>query len=381
MATEVHTRTVRRIADIPPEQWDALSTEDNPFLCHAFLLALEQQRCLGRRVGWFPSHLAFADDTGRLLGAMPLYLKANSFGEFVFDWSWANAHEDAGLPYYPKAVIAAPFTPATGPRLLIRPEVDRRAMGEAMVEAAIRTAGELGLSSLHWLFGNDAELSAAPKLLARKGCQFHWENPGYRDFADFLESLTAKRRKEIRRERRRVAEAGVSVRRVEGDRATEDEWRLFHRLYCRTFAKHGNYAALQLDFFQQLGQSMGRNLVLEIATVDGQDGAAALFFQGGGTLYGRYWGAFDETPALHFEVCYYRGIEYCIENSLKRFEPGAQGEHKVSRGFDPRATWSYHWIAHPGLRDAIERYLRQETAEVDAYMARIMAHSAYRVGA
>ncbi|MCU0734891.1 MAG: GNAT family N-acetyltransferase [Methylotetracoccus sp.] len=378
MSLDLNARLVKRIGDIEPEHWNALSDDANPFVCHAFLLALEQQGCLGRRVGWFPSHLVVEDGSGRLIGAMPMYLKANSFGEFVFDWSWAEAHERVGLPYYPKAVVAAPFTPASGPRLLVDPRVDRQTLAPLMIDAAIRSAGALNLSSVHWLFGSDVELASAPSLLARKGCQFHWENPGYRDFNDFLDTLSAKRRKEIKRERRRVAEAGVSVVRVSGREAKDTDWELFHRLYRRTFAKHGNYAALRLDFFRELGRTMGHQMLLLVASTQAREIGAALFFLGRDTLYGRYWGAFDDMPALHFEVCYYQGIDYCIEKQLKRFEPGAQGEHKVSRGFDPRATWSYHWISDPGLREAIARYLRREGADLEAYMQHLLAHSAYR---
>lgn len=378
MSLDLRTRQVKRIADVAPQLWDALLGDGNPFLCHAFLRALEQQGCLGRRVGWFPHHLIFEDDGGRAVGAMPMYLKVNSFGEFVFDWSWADAHERVGVPYYPKAVVAAPFTPAMGPRLLIERSVDRQAAAPLMIDAAVRTVEQLRLSSVHWLFGNDPELADSTSLLARKGCQFHWENPGYRDFNDFLDTLSAKRRKEIKRERRRVAEAGVSVIRVPGQEAKDADWELFHRLYCRTFAKYGNYAALRLDFFRDLGRTMGHQMLLLIARSGRHGIAAALFFIGLDTLYGRYWGAFEEIPALHFEVCYYQGIDYCIEQHLQRFEPGAQGEHKVSRGFNPRPTWSYHWIAEPVLRDAIARHLGRERAEVNAYMQHLTAHSAYR---
>lgn len=378
MTRDIPVRLVNSIADIAPAQWDALSVDGNPFLRHAFLCALEERDCLGRRVGWFPKHLVLESECGHVIGALPMYLKANSFGEFVFDWSWAEAHQRLGLAYYPKAVVAAPFTPATGPRLLIHPHTERLNIAPALIDAAIQAARVLGLSSVHWLFGHDLELAAFPDLLARKGCQFHWENRGYRDFNDFLETLSAKRRKEIKRERRRVAESGVTVVRISGCQASDADWNLFHRLYCQTFAKHGNYAALRRDFFSQLGRTMGQQMLLLVARTVTDNLGAALFFQSHDTLYGRYWGAIEEIPSLHFEVCYYQGIEYCIEHRLKRFEPGAQGEHKVSRGFDPCATWSYHWIAHPELRDAIARYLLRETADVNAYMRHLLAHSAYR---
>lgn len=374
----LHTRSVRRIDEIAPATWNALGLGGEPFVRHEFLHCLEQQGCLGRHVGWFANHLVCEDEGGHLLGTSPLYLKTNSFGEFVFDWSWASAHERLGLAYYPKAVIAVPFTPASGPRLLVAPGSDRETVARCLIGGAIRIAQKLRISSVHWLFSHDPDLAAMPELLVRKGCQFHWENRRYRDFGDFLDTLSAKRRKEIKRERRRVADAGISVTRIRGSDASEAQWALFHRFYRSTFAKHGNYAALRYDFFRELGRSMGSRILLMLAAAAGREIAAALFFQSDDTLYGRYWGAEEDVPALHFELCYYQGIEYCIENQLARFEPGAQGEHKVSRGFDPRPTWSYHWIADTGLREAIARSLRYEIREVDAYMRSIGEHSAYR---
>lgn len=372
-------RLIQRIDELSGPQWGSLATHGSPFLSYGFLSALERQRCLGQRVGWFPRHLTLWDGGGGLLGAMPLYLKANSFGEFVFDWSWAQAHERIGLAYYPKAVVCAPFTPATGPRLLVAESADRDSVAVSLIEAAIRVAEHNRLSSVHWLFGCDPELRSFPALMPRKGCQFHWENRGYRDFDDFLDTLTSKRRKEVRRERRQANHAQLEIRRIAGDQASDADWELFHRLYRHTFLKHGNFAALTRDFFVSVARSLGQQVLLVVAGDGHREVAGALFFRGPETLYGRYWGAFDEVPALHFELCYYQGIEYCIEQGLTRFEPGAQGEHKVSRGFDPRATWSYHWIADPELRAAIGRFLRQEEAEVDAYMRQVQSHSAYRM--
>jgi hypothetical protein len=372
-------RLIQRVDELSAAQWGSLATHGNPFLSYGFLSALERQRCLGQRVGWFPRHLTLWNGGGGLLGAMPMYLKANSFGEFVFDWSWAQAHERGGLSYYPKAVVCAPFTPATGPRLLVAESADRESVAGTLIEAAIRVAEHNRLSSVHWLFGCDPELRSFPGLMSRKGCQFHWENRGYRDFDDFLDALTSKRRKEIRRERRQAQDARLEIRRIAGDEASDADWELFHRLYRRTFLKHGNFAALTRDFFVTVARSLGKQVLLVVAGDGHRAIAGALFFCGPETLYGRYWGAFDEVPALHFELCYYQGIEYCIEQGLTRFEPGAQGEHKVSRGFDPRATWSYHWIADSAMRAAIGRFLQQEAAEVDAYMRQVQSHSAYRM--
>lgn len=378
MSAVVNWRLLRRLDEIDPAAWNGLGVSGFPFMRHEFLTALEQRRCLGRSVGWFPCHLIGEDEERQLIAGAPMYLKANSFGEFVFDWSWARAHEQRGLDYYPKLVIASPFTPATGPRVLVTPDADRRAVAGSLIDATLRSARELGVSSAHWLFGTDLELGDSPHLMVRKGCQFHWENAGYRDFDEFLARLTAKRRKEIRRERRLVEGAGLQIERVPGDRVDDEDWAFFHHLYRATFARHGNYPALSLEFFRELGRRIGDQVMLTIARRAGDGVAAALFLVGADTLYGRYWGARDDVPALHFELCYYQGIEYCIERNLQRFEPGAQGEHKVSRGFDPRPTWSYHWIADEALREGIARFLRQETVEVDRYMASLQAHSPYR---
>jgi predicted N-acyltransferase len=377
MAVSLRTRTVNGLRDVAPAAWNSLSVEGYPYLRHEFLAALEQQACLGHTVGWFPCHLLCEDGDGHLVGALPMYLKTNSFGEFVFDWAWAQAHERAGRDYYPKLVVASPFTPATGPRLLVATGADRNTVVPALIGAALGWAEESRVSSLHWLFGTDIELGAFPGLLPRLGCQFHWQNPGYRDFEDVLQNLTSKRRKEIRRERRQIATAGVTLERLRGQDAEDCTWELVHRLYRLTFAKHGNYAALSLGFFRQLARSMGDRILLVLARREGREVAAGLFFIGSDTLYGRHWGTFEEIPALHFEVCYYQGIEYCIEQCLQRFEPGAQGEHKLSRGFDPCPTWSYHWIADLQLRQAIMSFLRREAADVAAYMRALRTHSAY----
>jgi uncharacterized protein len=378
MRSVLRTRLVHQVSDISAAAWNSLGVDGYPFLRHEFLLALEQRGCLGRSVGWFPSHLVCEDDSGGLLGALPMYLKANSFGEFVFDWSWAEAHEKSGRDYYPKLVVASPFTPATGPRVLVGPAGPRETIANTLIDGALGIAAELRISSVHWLFGTDTELDAAPRLLTRKGCQFHWENCAFRDFEDFLERLTSKRRKEIRRERRKVEEAGLAIERIHGHEADDADWRFFHRLYRSTFARHGNFPALRLDFFREIGERLGEKVLLVVASKAGEGVAAAFFLVGSDTLYGRYWGALDEIPALHFELCYYQGIEYCIEKSLRRFEPGAQGEHKVSRGFEPTATWSYHWIADPDLRNAIANFLQRETIEVDRYIRSLSQHSAYR---
>lgn len=374
------TRVVRRLAEVDAAAWNALTGGAYPFLRHEFLSALEECGCLGQRVGWMPRHLLFEDGAGRLVAACPMYLKSNSFGEFVFDWAWANAYERSGLDYYPKLVVAAPFTPATGPRLLIAPEYRSEALAAAIMEAAIAEAGRAGVSSLHWLFATDAPLLESPSFMRRLGCQFHWENRDYRDFGDFLAGFTAKRRKEVQRERRLVREAGVAVERIAGDAVEPGLWRSVHELYCATFAKHGNYPALTEAFFREVAATLGGQVMLVLARRGGDIVGAAYFLVGAECLYGRYWGCWEEVPGLHFEACYYQGIEYCIENGLKRFEPGAQGEHKISRGFLPTPTWSAHWIAHPGFKEPIARFLEREEQGMREYMAGLMARSPFKDG-
>jgi predicted N-acyltransferase len=372
------TRIVRRMRDIDAKDWNALSDGAYPFLRHEFLSALEEQGCLGQRVGWLPHHLLVEDEAGQLAAACPMYLKLNSFGEFVFDWAWAEAYQRAGLDYYPKLVVAAPFTPATGPRLLVAPAARGGPLAEAVLDAAIDTAREAGVSSLHWLFTTDAALLESPQFLKRMGCQFHWENRGYQSFEDFLAELTAKRRKEILRERRQVREAGVELVRLRGDAVEPALWRTVHELYCTTFAKHGNYPALTERFFRDIAASMGEQVLLALAMRGGKVMGAAYFLVGADALYGRYWGANEDIPGLHFEACYYQGIEFCIEAGLQRFEPGAQGEHKISRGFLPTPTWSAHWIGHPAFEAPIARFLKQETAGMRDYLAELTERSPYK---
>jgi predicted N-acyltransferase len=366
---------------IPAAEWNHLTDADTPFLRHEFIAAMEHHGCVGEALGWVPHHLALRDTAGRLLAAAPCYLKFNSYGEFVFDWSWAEAYRRHGLAYYPKLVVASPYTPATGPRLLTA-DTDRRAeYARALADGAVRIAERLGLSSLHWLFTTDAEtdLLEAQGLMRRVGCQFHWTNPGYPTFDDFLATFTAEKRKKVRRERRRVQEAGIRIRRVPGDEVSEAEWTIFHQLYRDTFDKRGGIPTLSLPFFQEIGATMGRNLLLVFAEHGQRIVAAAFNLVGKHSLFGRHWGCFADFHSLHFEACYYQGLEHCIAAGLTRFEPGAQGEHKVSRGFLPTPTWSAHWIADPGFRNAISRSLAGENRGMTEYHREMHSHSPYRV--
>ncbi len=371
------------IAEIPAEHWNRLADPDTPFLRHAFLDAMERHGCVGESLGWLPHHLALRDGDDRILAVAPAYLKFNSYGEFVFDWSWADAYRRHGRAYYPKLIVASPYTPATGPRLLTGVTPQRRDHAQALIQGAVQVAEKLGVSSLHWLFTADDEIDwlAEQGSMRRLGCQFHWRNPGYGSFDDFLGAFTAAKRKQIKRERRRVAENGIQIRRVRGDAVTESEWAVFHRLYRDTFDKRGGLPTLTLPFFQDIGERMGRNLLLVLAYHDRNIVAAAFNLIGERSLYGRHWGCFQDFHSLHFEACYYQGLEYCIEQGLTRFEPGAQGEHKVSRGFLPTATWSAHWIADADFRQAIARFLDTETRDMQDYLAEMNTHSPYRADA
>lgn len=372
--------TYGSIAQIPATEWNRLVDPDAPFLRHEFLAAMERHGCVGERLGWIPHHLVLHDAEGRLVAAAPCYIKLNSYGEFVFDWGWADAYRRRGLPYYPKLVVASPYTPTTGPHLLRRQGPEGDGPARALIQGALQVAENLGVSSLHWLFttASETRLLEDQGHLRRLGCQFHWNNAGYGSFDDLLDGFRAEKRKKVRRERRRVAEAGIRLQRVPGDAVTESEWASFHELYRDTFDRHGGIPTLTLPFFQEIGETMGRRLLLVFA-YHGQDLVAAAFnLVGERTLFGRHWGCAGDFHSLHFEACYYQGLEHCITAGLARFEPGAQGEHKLSRGFLPTPTWSAHWIAEPRFRLAIGRFLGQETPAMMGYLEQMRSHSPYR---
>lgn len=369
------------LRDIPAAEWNALVPSQNPFLSHEFLSALERHECVGERTGWLPWHVICRDEEGQLLGAAPLYLKYNSYGEFVFDWAWAEAYRQQGLRYYPKLVGAIPYTPATSPRLLLAPgQPQPDATARAMVKFVLEESRRHHLSSIHWLFPTPTDLEPMQEqgFLTRLGCQFHWENRGYRDFPDFLDTLTAKRRKNINRERRLVREAGLEVRILSGGDASDAQWRTIHEFYRSTFHRLGGVPTLTLPFFQDIATIMGERIMLVLAFAHGHEVAGAISFRSADTLYGRHWGCRTDYDSLHFEACYYQGLEYCIEQGLHRFEPGAQGEHKIYRGFLPTLTHSAHWIAHPGFRRAIADFLNRETPALRDYARHWLQHSPYR---
>jgi hypothetical protein len=373
-------RTYDSIEAIPRAEWNRLADPDTPFLRHEFLAAMERHGCVGERFGWLSRHLALYDVEGALVAAAPCYLKTNSYGELVFDWSWADAYTRSGLAYYPKLVVASPYTPATGPRILVAEGPAKDEQTAALIHGSLEVAGQLGVSSLHWLFTTDAETRdlEGQGLMRRVGCQFHWDNRGYEDFEDFLAAFSSTKRKQVRRERRRVADAGIRFRLLSGGEVSAEEWATFHQLYCDTFDKRGGVPTLSLGFFREIGRTLADQCLLVLAYHDGKIVAAAFDLVGTRSLYGRHWGCFADFHSLHFEACYYQGLDYCIRRGLSRFEPGAQGEHKISRGFLPTPTWSAHWIADARWRDAIARFLDQERDAMSDYLAEMRGHSPYK---
>ena len=363
-AAETVVRVVTRMAELPADVWNALAG-NSPFLQHAFLDALETTGCVGASIGWEPVHLAlFRGD--RLEAAMPLYVKHHSWGEFVFDWAWADAYRRHGLDYYPKLVCCVPFSPVPGPRLLAKNDADRA----ALIQAALKLTQELGFSSFHILFPSEpdhAALNATP-LLHRSGFQFHWTNAGYASFDDFLAAMTHDKRKKIRQERKKLASLGVSFRWVEGRDSTDADWDFFYRCYADTYARHRSEPHLNRAFFANLRETMPDNLLLIVADKDGEPTACSFCMKDGERLYGRHWGTLEYVPGLHFETCYQQGIEYAIAKGLKVFEGGAQGEHKLARGLVPTATHSWHWLENAEFREAVDRFLERETDAIAHYM-------------
>jgi predicted N-acyltransferase len=372
----VQIDVVETLEGVSPSHWDTLGAR-HTFVSHAFLSALERHDCLEPQ-GWYPRYF-LASESGHLVGALPAYLKTNSYGEFVFDWSWASAYERQGLAYYPKMVVAVPYTPATGPRILTGEEEDE-AIADALIEASIEYCRDNAISSLHYLFTGEAvsRRLQAHGLLARIDCQYHWSNPGYRDFDDFLASFSSAKRKKVKRERRRVREAGLEIRLRTGSEMSEIELRTTHRFYAGIYERKYGVPTLTEGFFQEIGRTLGDRLIVAFGYTDRIPVAAAIYFRSHDTLYGRFWGCDAQYHSLHFELCYYAGIDYCIRQGLKRFEPGAQGEHKIARGFMPTMTHSAHWIAHPGFRRAIADYLSQERPAVQEYCEELQGRSPYK---
>ncbi len=357
------------LADIAPGVWNEIAGEDYPFLRHEFLYGLEETGCTTAETGWQPCHLLLRE-SDKIIAVMPLYLKSHSYGEYVFDWSWADAWRRSGLDYYPKLLTAIPFTPATGPRLCVRAPRREEDLWPVVMQAIRGFAQRQNISSWHLLFPQE---SVSRELLGlgahrRTATQFHWFNDGYASFDEFLGTFTSRKRKNLRRERARVAEQGLELVTLTGPEISEGDWLRFYRFYQMTYAKRSGHAGyLTRDFFLQTAPNLGAGVVMAVARQAGEAVAGALYFRSRDTLYGRYWGCQKEFDCLHFEACYYQGIEYCIEHGLSRFDPGAQGEHKIQRGFRPVSTWSNHWIADPQLSAAVGDFTRQEDGHSREY--------------
>ena len=368
------------IHEVAADAWNACAGADDPFLNHGFLAALEDSGSVSAETGWIPQHLAALGEDGSVAACAPLYLKSHSYGEYVFDWSWADAYERAGGRYYPKLQAAVPFTPITGRRLLVRPNAPAGA-AEVLAAAMVRLAEQLKVSSLHVTFPTEPEWRTLGDhgWLMRTGYQFHWENRGYLTFDDFLADLSSRKRKAIRKERAAVRDQDVTVRTLTGDAIEERHWDAFYRFYRNTHGRKWGHAYLNRAFFSLLAGAMAERVVLVMAeTSDGRPVGGALNILGRDTLYGRYWGCEEHFRFLHFEACYYRAIDFAIERGLTRVEAGAQGEHKIQRGYLPRPTYSAHWIADPGFRRAVERFLQAERRAAAAEMRLLSEESPFR---
>ena len=369
-------KIIENLADISAAEWDVLAGDD-PTLAHAFFLALQESGCAMPQFGWQAQFLTLWQDA-RLLGAMPLYLKMNSFGEHVFDFAWADAYQRHGLHYYPKLVCTVPFTPVSGRRLLAASAEVR----SLLLQHALQYARDSGVSSLHCLFLNEADALEAQTqgMMLRQDVQFHWHNPDYRDFDDYLSTLSRDKRKRIKQERRKVQEAGIELHCVSGEQATMEQWAFFASCYLHTLHLHHSPHQLNADFFQRISTALPQHTLLVIASRAGHPIASALNYMTKEALYGRSWGTFEFHSGLHFEVCYYQAIEYCIAHKLKTFEGGAGGEHKLARGFLPVTTRSAHWLAHPQFARAVEDYLQEESVAIAEYVDELNRRSPFRQG-
>jgi len=371
-------RIINTINSIPETQWNNLQLEGNPFLEYGFLSTLENHDCLSKW-GWQTQFVClYAED--ELIAVIPTYLKENSYGEFVFDSAWADAYARNGLQYYPKLVAAVPYTPATGPRLLIHQDSTDPSLRTELINAALSHAKMLNVSSLHFLFTNETDTRELEKsgLLRRTGCQFHWQNNNYVDFNDFLSTLSSKKRKQIRKERREVQASGLEIELLHGKDTQSHHWDVFYDFYASTFTRKSGYATLTRAFFEALSNNMPEQVILVLAKHDSEYVAGTFNLLGENTLYGRHWGCKRTYSGLHFELCYYQLIDYCIKNGIQRFEAGAQGEHKLSRGFLPTATWSTHWLAHPEFHNVIADFLQHEHKGVKDYMDVLDEHSPFK---
>ncbi|MEM7541315.1 MAG: GNAT family N-acetyltransferase [Pseudomonadota bacterium] len=376
----MNVSVVETLSEVAVEQWDRLAGA-NPFMRHGFLYALEVTDCLGPQ-GWYPYYILIRRNE-RLVAALAVYARDNSYGEFVFDWSWADAYERAGGRYYPKLVTAVPFSPVVGPRLLIdESAADPQTLAQHLIAAAIEICEQNELSSWHCLFPEESELDYfdAAGLARRLGCQYQWFNDDYQSFDDFLSQLSSKKRKEIRRERRKVNEQGVAIEALTADDIKPHHWEVFYRYYCATFHRKWGEPRFTLEFFKTLNDHLPGSAVLILASHDEEYVAGAFALRDESTLYGRHWGCSSYFDNLHFELCYYQTIDFCITHGLKRLDAGVQGEHKLARGFVPVKTWSAHWIRDERFRQAIDSFVLQEQRSMQSYIESLDGHTAFKRG-
>ncbi|MCX7103868.1 MAG: GNAT family N-acetyltransferase [Methylococcales bacterium] len=375
----MHVQQINSLSQVSSTDWNNLSGIAYPFLRHEFLLALEESGSVCQKTGWIPAHLLVIDDN-KLVAFMPLYLKEHSWGEYVFDHQWAQAYQQHDLNYYPKWLTAIPFTPCQGERIVFNNAIDSLEITHLLFSFIKHLSIQHNISSWHCLFPSPTHppLFNTLQLIIREGVQFQWLNKNYQNFDDFLQRLTTSKRKMIKRERRRVTEQGISLRRISGLDVSAVQWQIFYDFYAMTYLKKGSQPYLNLAFFQQIARTMGDQILLVLAYKDDSPIAAALNFIGKDTLYGRYWGCYDEYKSLHFETCYYQGLDYCIEQGLKRFDSGAQGEHKISRGFEPITTYSVHWIKEKRFTKAIQQFVTEEKIAVEQYKQNTTAYLPFK---
>ena len=370
------------VTDISADQWNSMVLDNNPFLRHEFLAGLEVARCVDPENGWKGSHIVIYQDISRekLIAAMPCYIKSHSYGEYIFDWSWADAHHRHGLEYYPKLSNAVPFTPATGERLLVAIEERRDELEKAMIHAAVEICEQRNMSSFHSLFTTREQAHRLSNYgcMTRHSSQFHWRNKQYKDFDDFLGLMNSKKRKNIKRERRRVLETGIKYRWLSGQQLDQHSVDAMYRFYLTTIQRYGAQSYLNKNFFDYLANNFNDQTLFLFAEFKSQTIAGGLYFKSDHTLYGRYWGSLDNFHSVHFETCYYQAIEWCIKNGYQRFEAGAQGEHKLARGLEPNTTYSAHWIAHEGFRNAIDDFLSSEQTHMNNYQEHMTNHSPFK---
>lgn len=374
----MHIQIISNLDQVSRNAWNALVQDNNPFVRHEFLAALEHHGCVGENFGWLARHIAVYEQD-ELIGAMPLYEKYNSYGEFVFDHAWSEAYKRHQMRYYPKLVSAIPYTPASGQRLLAKQGREAE-IYPILLASALQLAETLHASSVHWLFPLSAEQDwlSQQQLITRHDCQFHWRNFGYQSFDDFLETFSSKKRKNVKQERRKVQEAGVHLRILDGHSATAQDWERFAFFYQHTFESKWGVPTLNEGFFKEIAANLPDQIILIMADKDQECIAGSLMFRSDTRLYGRHWGCTEYFDSLHFEACYYQGIEYCIRHNLQVFEPGAQGEHKVPRGFIPTLTRSSHWLASEAFQQAIRQHTLYEQRSVAEYMLSVYEHLPYR---